>query len=115
MSAARFGLPEKTVEKIGSVLAGHPAVEKAILYGSRAKGNYKQGSDIDLTLVGSGLIHRDLLNIMDELDDLLLPYTIDLSILCMIDHAGLLDHIKRVGKEFYRLQDTETPPRSQPS
>ncbi|MDH4455189.1 MAG: nucleotidyltransferase domain-containing protein [Verrucomicrobiota bacterium] len=104
MSAARFGLPEKTMEKISGVLAGHPEVEKAILYGSRAKGNYKNGSDIDLTLVGSGLGYRDLLTIMGELDDLLLPYTIDLSILSMIDHEGLREHIQRVGQEFYRRQ-----------
>lgn len=115
MSAARFGLPEKTVEKIGGVLAGHPAVEKAILYGSRAKGNFKRGSDIDLTLVGSGLVYRDLLKIMGELDDLLLPYTIDLSILHMIDHAGLLDHIERVGQELYRRQDADMPQTAQPT
>jgi predicted nucleotidyltransferase len=115
MNAARFGLPEKTVVEIGGVLAGHPAVEKAILYGSRAKENYKRGSDIDLTLVGNGLDHRDLLKIMDELDELLLPYTIDLSILHMIDHAGLLDHIQRVGKEFYRRQDAAAPQGAQPT
>ena len=104
MSATHFGLPERTVEKIRDVLARHPAVEAAILYGSRAKGNYRNGSDIDLTLLGSGLGHRDLLKIMGELDDLLLPYTIDLSILHQIDHAGLREHIERVGREFYRRQ-----------
>ncbi len=115
MNAYLYGLPETTVEKIGGVLAGHPAVEKAILYGSRAKGNYKRGSDIDLTLVGGGLDYRDLLNITGELDDLLLPYTIDLSLLHMIDHAGLLDHIQRVGQEFYRRQDAATPHPAQPT
>jgi len=109
MMVTRFGLPETTVEKIGGVLAKHPEVDSAILYGSRAKGNYKLGSDIDLTLVGSGLVYRDLLNIMDELDDLLLPYTIDLSILEMIDHAGLREHIERVGQEFYRRQELDMP------
>jgi predicted nucleotidyltransferase len=109
MSAARFGLPGEAVRKIGSVLTGHPDVESAILYGSRAKGNYKPGSDIDLTLVGDRLSHDDLLKIMGELDDLLLPYTIDLSIFHMIDHEALRDHIQRVGKEFYHRQNTQTP------
>ncbi len=109
MSAPRFGLPEKTVEKIGGVLAGHPEVKKAVLYGSRAMGNYKNGSDIDLTLVGSGLDYRDLLNIMGELDDLLLPYTVDLSILHMIDHEELCEHIQRVGQDFYRRQGAVQP------
>ncbi len=109
MSAARFGLPMEVVSMIGGVLAGHPEVESAILYGSRAKGNYKPGSDIDLALVGDHLAHRDLLKIMGELDELLLPYTIDLSIFHTIDHEGLRDHIQRVGQEFYRRQNAETP------
>jgi predicted nucleotidyltransferase len=45
----KFGLQETTIEKICSVLASHPQIEKTLLYGSRAKGNYKNGSDIDLT------------------------------------------------------------------
>jgi predicted nucleotidyltransferase len=48
----RFGLKETTIQKICGVLYHYPQVEKAILYGSRAKGNYKNGSDIDLTLRG---------------------------------------------------------------
>jgi predicted nucleotidyltransferase len=99
--APRFGLPPTTVEKICGVLARHPKVEQAILYGSRAKGNYKNGSDIDLTLQGSGLVYHDLLKIMGELDDLLLPYTIDLSLFASLAHPELIDHIRRVGVVFY--------------
>ncbi len=109
MSAPRFGLPSATVEKISAVLAGHPAVERAVLYGSRAKGNHRHGSDIDLTLVGSGLGYRDLLKIMGELDDLLLPYTIDLSLLHTIDHDELRQHIQRVGQDFYRRPGAGQP------
>ena len=47
-----YGLSDATVEKIQTVLAGFPQVEKALLYGSRAKGSFKPGSDIDLTLIG---------------------------------------------------------------
>jgi predicted nucleotidyltransferase len=97
----RFGLKPTTVEKIGGVFARHSHVEKAVLYGSRAMGNYKNGSDIDLTLFGGGLKHGDLLAMMGELDDLLLPYTIDLSLFSELAHEGLIDHIKRVGVVFY--------------
>ncbi len=98
----RFGLKERTIAQIHSVLAHHPQVQKAILYGSRAKGNYKTGSDIDLTLIGgSGLTLRVLFRIMNELDDLLLPYTIDLSIFNGISDADVIDHIQRVGVTFY--------------
>lgn len=96
------GLSDPTVAKIQSVLARYPAVEKAVLYGSRAKGNYKPGSDIDLTLVGSTLSNRVLADIADELDELLLPYSIDLSIFADLNHAELREHVERVGVVFYQ-------------
>ena len=58
--AARTGLPAQAITAIQQVLAACPAVEQALLYGSRAKGNYKRGSDIDLTLKGDALTYRDL-------------------------------------------------------
>ena len=98
----RFGLKETTIQKICGVLRRHPQVEKAILYGSRAKGNYKNGSDIDLTLRGTADLTLNVLyRIMDELDDLLLPYTIDLSIFNDISDLEVIDHIQRVGVTFY--------------
>lgn len=95
------GLPAATVEKIHGVLSRHAEVERAILYGSRAKGNYKPGSDIDLTLTGGRLDGRIGGQIDEELDDLLLPYEFDLSVLSEITHADLLDHIRRLGVVFY--------------
>ena len=98
----RYGLKEHTIESISGVLVRHPAVEKAILYGSRAKGNFKHGSDIDLTLCGNELTTQELGVIIEELDELLLPYKIDLSILEQLDHAKLREHIERVGVVFYQ-------------
>ena len=97
----KYGLSEATIEKIGGVFARFPAIEKAVLYGSRAKGNFKPGSDIDLTLYGNGLTPELCLTIASELDDLLLPYTIDLSIFTDLNHAKLREHIERVGVVFY--------------
>lgn len=91
------GLPSQTVEKIHTVFSRFPAIEKAVLYGSRAKGTYKPGSDIDLTLYGDALTTAELGAIVEELDDLLLPYQIDLSILEQIAHAKLREHIECVG------------------
>lgn len=101
----KYGLPETAVQKIGAILRRYPQVEKAILYGSRAKGNYKNGSDIDLTLRGRGLTLNVLYKIMDELDDLLLPYIIDLSILDKISDPDVIEHIQRVGVTFYEKGD----------
>ena len=97
----KFGLSKTTVDKICEVFAGFPAIEKAILYGSRAKGNFKAGSDIDLTLYGVSLT-KDLRSIVAcALDDLMLPYTIDLSVFNTLNHAELKEHIERVGVLFY--------------
>lgn len=98
----RFGLKETTIEKICEVLAGFPQVEKAVLYGSRAKGNYKNGSDIDLTLHGKDLTLNMLYKIDEELDDLLLPYTFDLSIFERLSDPDFIDHIQRMGVVFYQ-------------
>lgn len=97
----RFGLKPHTISAIQRVFAKHPQLERAVLYGSRAKGNYRPGSDIDLTLFGESLTYADLCRIETEIDDLLLPYTLDLSLYAQIDNADLREHIKRVGLEFY--------------
>ena len=96
-----YGLPERTVAQICAVLSQYPAVDRAVLYGSRAKGNYKPGSDIDLTLFGSDLTPRLCATIADALDDLLLPYSIDLSMFAELQHPELEAHIQRVGVVFY--------------
>jgi predicted nucleotidyltransferase len=97
----KHGLDEQTIERIRTVLRNYPEVEKAVIYGSRAKGNFKRGSDIDLTLYGKGLTLTILHKIEDDLDDLLLPYKIDLSIYDHISDHDVIDHIRRVGIVFY--------------
>ncbi len=99
----KFGLKESTIRQIQSVFARYPQVKKATLYGSRAKGNYKTGSDIDLTLMGGeDLTLKVLYRIMDEIDDLLLPYTFDLSIFQHISDPDVIEHVQRVGVVFYQ-------------
>ena len=96
-----YGLKENTKEKINQVFAVHPEIQQAIIYGSRALGNFKHSSDIDITLLGEN-INLDVLNqISIEIDDLLLPYYVDLSIFSHIKNDELVDHINRVGKEFF--------------
>lgn len=100
------GLSHKHIQSIHSVLRKHEAIEQAILYGSRAKGTYRNSSDIDLTLKGADLNLSELFKIENELDDQLLPHTIDLSIYDHIQNPDLLDHINRVGKVFYEKEHT---------
>ena len=98
------GLSRQTVQQIQDVLAHFPEVGKATLFGSRAKGLAKDGSDIDLALYGEGLDWRVLGRIEDELDDLLLPYNFS-----WLHHGTGTDvqvaaHIARVGVPFYRCE-----------
>ena len=96
-----FGLSERTIERIRAVFARHPVVETAVLYGSRANGTHKPGSDIDLTLYGEGISQKEMDRILNELEELDLPYSIDLSVFSRLTHAQLREHIERVGVVFY--------------
>ncbi len=98
--SALGGLSVKAVAAIRRVLAAHPSVAQAILFGSRAKGNYKNGSDIDLAVFGP-CTGSELGTIAWELDDLLLPWEIDLIRFDDISNQDLREHITRVGKVFY--------------
>lgn len=103
-----YGLKDVHIKRIHAVFSSYNAIDKAILYGSRAIGNYRIGSDIDLSLVGNHLDFNVLLAIENELDDLLLPFKIDLSLLSNIENPDLIDHIKRVGIDFYIKSDSIT-------
>jgi predicted nucleotidyltransferase len=95
-----FGLKQEHIDLINECFAQYQGIEQIIIYGSRAKGNYKNGSDIDLTIMGD-LDYSGLMKLENQLDDLLLPYKIDLSLYHNISNPDLTDHIQRVGKVFY--------------
>ena len=101
-SDSTFGLPAASVFALRAVLARHAQVRKADIYGSRAKGNFRPGSDIDLTLFGDSLSARELLAIEVAIDALDLPYKVDLSLFDQIEDPALRSHIERIGKPFYR-------------
>ena len=91
------GLSESQNNIVTQVLSSVPKIDEVILYGSRAKGNYGENSDIDLTLKGQNLDHAVLQNLLRKFDESTLPFTIDLSIYDNIQSSDLIEHIKRVG------------------
>ena len=97
----KFGLKPETVKKIQDCLSQFEHIDQAIIYGSRALGKHRPGSDIDLTLRGNKLTYTDLAKLENKIDDLLLPYKFDFSIFHAIDNQELVDHIERVGVPFY--------------
>ena len=97
-----FGLPQRTINEMHAIFAKHSKIKKVVVYGSRAMGSYRPGSDIDLTMFGEDLTYTDLLRISSDLEDSSIPYLVDLSIFDQLNHAELRDHIRRVGMVFYQ-------------
>ena len=91
------GLTDEEWELIRSVLAAHPEVTQVKLFGSRAKGNAKPGSDIDLAFFGA-LDDLQAQSIQSELEELPLPYKFDVQPYASIQYAALREHIDRVGR-----------------
>jgi predicted nucleotidyltransferase len=106
-TAISYGINESDIGKIKTVFEQFLQIDQVILYGSRAKGNFKNGSDIDLTLIGNGLNLKTLNKIDLALDDLLLPYIFDISIHKQIKNKELLEHISRVGKILFQKTSSE--------
>jgi len=97
------GVPDQAAVRLLKSLTKHPRVAVIWLYGSRAMGRHRPGSDIDLCLDGEGITHSDRLTLMAQIDDLLLPWQVDLSLRRELP-AELLAHINRVGRCLWQQQ-----------
>lgn len=106
-----IGLQDSDVADILRVFQKNERINKIILFGSRAKGTYEMGSDIDLAISGSELKTNDILDLSNELEELDLPYKFDLIILERIKEKSLLEHICRVGIVLFD-KDKPNAPRS---
>jgi len=92
-----YGLPVAAVAQIVAVLKGYPEILSVTVFGSRAKGNWRPGSGLDLCLDAPLLMMTRRLELENRLDDLLLPWKIDLVVKSEVDNAALLEHVARVG------------------
>lgn len=99
---SKYGLSESDIYSIISLLARNARIMEVVLFGSRAKGNYSVGSDIDLAIKGHGLELNDLTNAMIEIEELYLPYRFDLIIYNNIKEIALIEHIDRCGISLYK-------------
>jgi len=100
----KYGLSDNTITCLLSIFNKYPGIRQVILYGSRAKGNFRTGSDIDLSLkTDNSFTHNDLLHIASDFDDSSMPYFIDVSIYDKLFNPDLKAHIDRVGKVLYSV------------
>ncbi|MGJ3502327.1 putative nucleotidyltransferase [Piscirickettsia salmonis] len=94
------GLPERTVKTLQGIFKAHPVVEKVILFGSRAKGNFKEYSDIDLALVGK--VDYSLANkVKSEIEESDIPYEVDVCAYAEVDNSAFKKAIDDIGLVFY--------------
>lgn len=91
------GIEEHHWQQIRAVFHQHPNITDVILYGSRAKGNFRNGSDIDIAIKGTDIQFKQLTTIDMDYEDLYLPWAMDVRVYDTIRNAALKDHIDRVG------------------
>lgn len=97
-----YGLDYSNLEKIITIFSSNDKITELILFGSRAMGNFESGSDIDLAVKGNNITFNDLLDLKYEIENLNLPYKIDLADYNNISNQNLKNHINRVGKILFK-------------
>lgn len=96
-----YGLTDKELQTLQTLFAANAHIEQAILYGSRAKGNYKPFSDVDIVLTGEELTRIDINRLYAAIDESSLPYKFDISLFASLKTPELIEHIERVGIVIY--------------
>ena len=99
----KFGLSDTVIKELQDVFRRHANIKKVLIFGSRSKGNYRTGSDIDLAVIGSDIDYNQLLSIHCEIDDLELLYSVDLLDYQKKKGTPIGVHIDRVGQVFYEV------------
>lgn len=99
------GLSHRTLATLRAALARQPEIQRAILYGSRALGTWREGSDIDLALVGPNVDTQSCSRLWQALDASDIPFRVDITALASLTNPDLKTHIERVGITLY-----ERPP-----
>jgi len=97
-----FGLKKRDIDHLFNALERFPEIQQVLVFGSRAKGNSKAGSDIDLALKGEDITDETISRLRAALDDLPLPYFFDIVDYAAIQNKDLQDHIDRVGEVLYQ-------------
>jgi predicted nucleotidyltransferase len=98
----KTGLSEEVIEALGAIFRATPKIEEVIVFGSRAKGNFSEGSDIDLAIKGHDVNVDTILTLMNDIEILGLLYKVDVQNYQNVKNNDLKEHIDRVGKVLWR-------------
>jgi predicted nucleotidyltransferase len=99
-----FGIKDSSLEILTSIFSNYNQVEEVVLYGSRAKGNFSDRSDVDMVICNSNINRHILGSILTDINNSNFPYTIDIQLLENIKSNSLLEHINRIGQTFYKKE-----------
>lgn len=98
---ASHGLSERDMRTITGILRKYPDVRQVCLFGSRAKGTFHAGSDIDLAIMNTGVQESTVRRLQSDFEESSLPWFVDIVDFPSLTHEGLKDHIRRVGVVIY--------------
>ncbi len=105
--STKIGVPEKSLNMLLAIFKNFDFIDKVVIYGSRAKGNYRPGSDIDLAVFSATMTFSDQMRLELEIDDLLMPYSVDLLHYEKLTSENLIEHITRMGVLLYAKELTQ--------
>jgi predicted nucleotidyltransferase len=98
----KFGLTERSMQTVSEIFEKYPVVEVVVVFGSRAMGNYKLGSDLDLAIMNLGVDDKTMMKLKNDFEESSLPISVDIVNFADLKHADFIEHIERVGKVFYK-------------
>ena len=106
------GLKERHRRAVIDIISANAKVERAVLFGSRATGNFRAASDVDVALFGDRLSMSDQANLTAAIEDLTIPQRVQLLLYETVDSIALRKHIENQGVEWYRRQGADTRDRT---
>ncbi|MGL4943342.1 MAG: nucleotidyltransferase domain-containing protein [Thermoguttaceae bacterium] len=97
-----YGLRPDQLQTICTYFAKYPEIETAVLFGSRALGTYKLGSDVDLALKGDAVTIFTAARLKAEIEEeTVIPYFFDIVAYPLLSHRDFITHIDMCGKIIY--------------
>ncbi len=100
-----YGLNQRDMQTISSIFSKYDEVKKALIFGSRAKGKYHPGSDIDIAIIDKDVWYRTMRMIKNDFSESSLPYNVDLVNFATLTNEDLKNHILRAGKPLYSVEN----------
>ena len=95
------GISERFIKELLDYCSNHPKITRVVLFGSRARGDHSNRSDIDLAITTQNCSHTVQNLISQEIEDMTTPYKIDILFTDRLQKEKLLFNINQEGVIIY--------------